>query len=210
MAHRELIIDGVRFPSVTEILGSRPKPWLDKWKAKWGVWADRKTAAAAAVGTAFHTGCEDLCAERSHVPVTMRLYGMLGQFDSWRLARCLRVVDQELHVVSKLHHYQGTFDATGYLADKPRTLTLFDWKTSGKIHEDYELQLAAYAQAYLEQTGKRIRRAFIVRVDKRRPDHRLEVKEYNLTDAKVRKFLARLKEYNEFNPAIRYASRGLV
>lgn len=196
MPHRELTIDGVYYPSVTEILGDAPKPWLQKWRDKWGVLADRKMRAAANVGTAFHAFAEALI-NGIEVVADGRLYGMLLTFDRWVIESGFRLQETELHVVSKAYKYQGTFDAIGYLADKPKTLCLFDWKTSSGIYPDMALQLVAYAQAYKEQTGLTIRRGLIVHVSKSKPHHKLTVKEYKLTKGLLNKFLKRLKEYNE-------------
>lgn len=200
MAHQDLFVDGVRYPSVTEILGDAPKPWLDKWRDKWGVLADRKMHAAAGIGTEFHMYAElaaTHCLPVHDVVVSSRIYTMVGNFVDWVQTSGFKAKETELHVVSKAHKYQGTFDATGYLADRPKVLCLFDWKTSSGIYPDMQLQLAAYAQAYKEQTGITIRRGLIVHVSKDKPTHKLTVKEYALTKGLLNKFLKRLQEYNE-------------
>lgn len=198
MPHIDLTIDGVRYPSVTEVLGDAPKPWLQKWRDKWGVLADRKTEAAAKVGTAFHAAAEGLVRGDSvPFPLNRRLGVMLTNFDAWVQGSGVKAKETELHVVSKAYKYQGTFDAVGYLADLPRLITLFDWKTSSAIYDDASLQLAAYAQAYKEQTGTTIRRGIIVHVSKDKPRHKLTVKEYKLNKRLLNKFLKRLEEYRE-------------
>jgi len=198
MPHQDLFVDGVRYPSVTEILGDAPKPWLEKWRAKWGVLADRKTKAATNVGNEFHALVEPLVLGKNvYLPGKRRLDRMLLSFECWFMSSGLQIKDTELHVVSKLYQYQGTFDATGYLADKPKTLVLFDWKTSNAIYPDMALQLVAYAQAYFEQTGIWIKRGIIVHVSKDKPLHKLTVKEYPLNKRLLNQFLKRLREYNE-------------
>ncbi len=200
MPHQAFIVDGVEWPSVTAILGASPKPWLDRWRDKWGVLAERKMQAAANVGTVFH-GNAELLARGLLVdytgPGARRVYAMLVQFDRWLVESGFKCKETELHVVSELYKYHGTFDATGYLADRPLTLALFDWKTSSGIYEDMSLQLAAYAQAYKEQTGVEIKRGIIVHVSKAKPTHKLTVKEYKLNKTLLRKFLRRLREFNE-------------
>lgn len=190
--------DGIEYPSVTEILGSKPKPWLDAWREKWGVLADRKTACANSIGTQFHALAEGLALnEPVYLPTDKRLAGMIMNFNEWLVSSGLRVKKTELHVVSKLYKYHGTFDAVGYLADKPKTLVLFDWKTSSDIYPEMAEQLVAYAQAYFEQTGIRIKRGIIVHVSKDKPTHKLTVKEYKLNKRLLNKFLKRLREFNE-------------
>ncbi len=198
MPHKVYIVDGAEWPSVTEVLSHPPKPWLEKWRDKWGVLAERKTACANAIGTKFHSVAERLAkGEWVADQLSSRLYKMANQFEDWRFANGLRVEKTELHVVSNAYKFHGTFDATGYLADKPRTLALFDWKTSSGIYEDMQLQLAAYAQAYKEQTGVAIKRGIIVHVSKDKPEHKLTVKEYTLNKRLLNKFLKRLREYRE-------------
>lgn len=48
---------------------------------------------------------------------------------------------------------------------KPRIVVL-DWKTSNQTHNEYALQIAAYAKAYEEMTGLEVAEAWIVRFDK--------------------------------------------
>jgi len=200
MPHQDLFVDGVRYPSVTEILGDAPKPWLDKWRAKWGVLADRKMRAAANIGTEFHMYAE-LVATQSlpiyGIVVSPRIYIMVGRFVEWMEMSGFKAKETELHVVSNEYKYQGTFDATGYLADKPKELCLFDWKTSSGIYPEYAEQLAAYAQAYFEQTGIKIKRGIIVHISKDKPFSKITVKEYRLNVPLMNKFLKRLKNYNE-------------
>lgn len=203
MPHQDTYVDGERYPSVTEILGSRPKPWLQRWRDKWGMWAARKTSAATNIGTAFHKGAELLVHGKwISAGADRRLYGMLASFETWVQQSGLVVKETELHVISRIYKYAGTFDAVGYLADKPKTLVLFDWKTSSGIYSDMALQLVAYAQAYFEQTGVWIKRGIIVHVSKDKPFHVLAIKEYKLNKRLLNRFLKRLKEHNEANPCL--------
>lgn len=196
--HIDLIVDGIRYPSVTEILGGKPKPWLEVWREKWGVLADRKTKAATNVGTAFHDAAERLAnGEAVVMPHNKRLAGMLVTFERWLMESGFKVGTTELHVVSHVHKYQGTFDAVGYLADKPKTLVLFDWKTSSGIYPDMALQLAAYALAYKEEYGIEIKRGIIVHISKDKPGHKITIKEYKLGKRLINKFLKRLKEFRK-------------
>lgn len=198
MPHTEHYIDGVWYPSVTTILGGRPKPWLDKWKAKWGARAERKTACANYIGTLFHEGAEALCKELDVYTSTRRLENMLQRFEDWRISSGVKIKESELHVVSKEHKYAGTFDAVGTLPGSKKYV-LFDWKTSSGIYPDMELQLAAYAQAYKEQTGIEIKKGVIVLVSKDKPGHRLVVKEYKLGKRPIKAFLKRLEDFRKYS-----------
>lgn len=199
MPHTEHYIDGVWYPSVTTILGDRPKPWLDKWYAENPVWAPRKTACANAIGTRFHVVAERLAkGEFVYDAFPRRLQGMLERFEEWVQMSGVKIKESELHVVSKGHKYAGTFDAVGYLPGSKK-LVLFDWKTSAGIYPDMELQLAAYAQAYKEQTGVEIKKGVIVLVSKDKPDHKIIVKEYSLGKRPIRAFLKRLADFRKYS-----------
>lgn len=199
LAHSECVIDGVWYPSVTTILSDRPKPWLQKWREKWGVLADRKVKAACDIGDAFHAATEKL-ARREWVdePHNRRLAGMLRRIDTWLTSEGFNPVDQELHLVSYAYKFSGTLDATGYLAGNRKELVLVDWKTSSGIYGDMGLQLVAYAQAYFEKTGIRIKRGLIVHVSKDKPHHKLTVKEFKIGKRELNKFLKRLTEFRKY------------
>lgn len=195
MAHQELIVNGEVWTSVTEALSYPPKPWLEKWKVDWGILATRKTKAATDIGTAFHECIE---AALNHLDRSPRVLKMYAEFNKWVSQSGLVINEQELHVTSKLYKYHGTFDAVGYFLSKPKSLCIFDWKTSSGIYPDMALQLSAYAQAYKEQTGIEIKRGIIVLVSKDKPHHKVTVKEYKLGKRLFNKFLKRLKDYNHY------------
>jgi len=198
MSHKSnYLVDGIRYPSVTEILSSEPKPWLEKWRAKWGILADRKLIAAGNIGDDFDHAATDLVNNYPMNPRYARVTKMLVNFTVDFLATYhFKVEAVQIHVVSHKHQYQGTFDAVGYINGKDE-LCLFDWKTSAAIYPDMALQLAAYAIAYEEQTGLKIKKGYIVHVSKDKPRHKVTVKEYKLGKLLRNHFLLRLKEYRE-------------
>src|SRR5258708_23433303 len=90
MPHSECIIDGVFYPSVTTVLATKPRPWLDAWKAKWGVLAERKMLIAGLIGTEFHRCVEQWLdtggyklSETISTAYYPRLRGMVGSFIDW-------------------------------------------------------------------------------------------------------------------------------
>ncbi len=199
MAHQVYSENGIDYPSVTTILGDRPKPWLDKWKDKWGPLADRKVRTASAIGDAFHAATEKLArGEMIDASANRRLLGMLQRVDTWLTTEGFKPVEQELHVVSYAYKFSGTLDAIGTLAKYGKELVLIDWKTSAGIYDDMELQLAAYAQGYKEKTGVILKRGIIVQVSKDKPKHKLTVKEYALSKRTLNKFLKRLADFNKY------------
>jgi hypothetical protein len=74
-------------------------------------------------------------------------------FEFWCKGTQLEIVDCEVAVISEAHRYGGTLDFIGKLNGK---LVLGDFKTSNGVWPEYLCQLAAYAKAYEECTGKKI------------------------------------------------------
>lgn len=186
MVHSETFVDGVFFPSVTTIIASEPHPWLDKWREKWGALADRKTKAASVVGSEFHRCVEQyLDTGRFSSPCT-RVTGMMGSFITWAQGVDGVVDATELKVISRTYAYSGTLDAVGKLDGKP---VVFDWKTSSRIYPSVDMQLAAYAQAYKEETGKNIKEGIIVHVSKDKPYFKLTTKTFKLGKRVLSRFL---------------------
>lgn len=196
MAHSETYIDGVFFPSVTTILGSQSKPWLEKWHEKWqataarGSLSERKTRLAGECGDAFHEGAERLSrGEVVEYPKNRRLGKMLERIEEFLTALTFVPKHTELKVVSRLYKYAGTLDAIGTTNAYKNELIIIDYKSSSAIYSDFLLQLAAYAQAYYEETGTKIKRGLIVHVSKDKPRHKLTIKEYKLNKRALKEFL---------------------
>lgn len=199
MPHKELYIDGIWMPSVTTITGSQPKPWLDKWHDKWGVLAVRKTKIAGAIGDEFHrcveswlnTGAYTVQApivdDEFELPSTMpRIEGMLRSWAKWAASVNCEIHETEMQIISRTHMYSGTMDAVGVFN---RQLIVLDWKTSSRIYPDMDLQLVAYAQAYNEMTGSKIKAGLIVHVSKDKPHFKVTTKEFKLGKRVFNKFL---------------------
>ena len=202
MPHSELYIDGIWYPSVTTIMDVNPKPWLDEWRAKWGVLAQRKMKIASAIGTEFHRCIESWLNTRSYtampptvdgfeLPSTVtRVEGMMRSWVRWAMSVDGTIEHTEMQVVSRAHIYSGTLDAVGRIDKIPMVI---DWKTSSHVHNSMELQLAAYAQAYNEQMGTKIKTGLIVHISKDKPAFKLTIKEFKLGKRVFGKFL-RLRE----------------
>lgn len=193
MPHKECFIDGVWYPSVSTIISSKPAPWLDAWRDKWGALATRKMEIAAAVGTAFHDSVEQYL-DTGTFAVKMEKYdsciprvvGMMESWIEWALSIDGVIDHTELHVISKEHRYSGTFDAVGKIGKRRM---LIDWKTGSKIYPEMALQLSAYAEAYHEQADVETKVGLIVHVSKDKPRHKLTTKEFKLGKRVFAKFM---------------------
>jgi hypothetical protein len=193
MSHSETFIDGVWFPSVSTIISSKPAPWLNAWREKWGERATRKMEIAAAIGTTFHDCVEAWLDNRvpdhralKYPSCLPRIHGMVQSWISWAQSVNGIIDHTEMKVISKVHLYSGTFDAIGRLEKVPMVL---DWKTGARIYPEMDLQLAAYAFAYNEMMGSKIKQGMIVHVSKDKPDYKLTTKTFKLGKRVFNKFL---------------------
>jgi hypothetical protein len=201
MPHQETFINGVWYPSVTTIIDAKPMPWLDVWREKWGILAERKVKIASAIGSEFHRCVEDYINAGTYVVRTAtidgfplygtdkRIIGMMRSFVRWAKHVDGAVYHTEMSIVNRAHIYSGTLDAVGTLNGKPM---LFDWKTSSRIYDDMQLQLAAYAEAYNERRESKadcIKDGLIVHVSKDKPDFKLTTKAFKLGKRPFKQFL---------------------
>lgn len=197
MGHKEHP-DGL--PSVTEAIGVIDKPFLAYWRGKLGnAECDRIAREAGELGTRVHDAIERLLKGET-VEESGRVHQMLGTFEEWRHRVNYQPVELERKVESKIHRYHGTLDSIGTVGDS-NELIITDWKTSSKIDSTYGIQLAAYAVAYEEETGKTISTGQIVRLDKK-PDAKpqIEVRRFDNLAAYFPVFQACLVIWNFLHP----------
>lgn len=208
MPHVETFVDGIWHPSVSTVIHAEPKPWLDKWREKWGDLATRKLEIANAIGTEFHRCVEAYVTTQTYSvqpPITEtsartlvscvpRVEGMMKSFVQWAVTIDGDIHDTELRVISRQHTYSGTLDAVGTFEGKPM---LYDWKTSSRIYPDMDLQLVAYANAYKEMTGIELKEGMIVHVSKDKPRFKCTVKVFKLGKRVFGKFLKLRSMFDE-------------
>jgi hypothetical protein len=196
MAHSHVHVNGECYPSVTYITGSKPKPWLDKWRKKHGErLCDRKAKLANVVGSAFHSFVDSYIHGSIMSFPCRRLTGMITSFLTWFTDQTYEPIVSELKVYSKKYKYQGTLDAIGKLNGE---LVLIDWKTSSGIYSDMGLQLVAYARAYKERFGIDIKTGYIILVSKDKPHHKVSVRRFDLNNKLFRQFLKLRRELPEY------------
>lgn len=203
MPHSETFIDGIWYPSVSTITGSEEKPWLTAWRDKWGYLAERKTAVASKIGTEFHRCVEEYLDDgcflvdcNLSLNMQKRVEGMVKSFIEWAKTVNGDIHNTELKVISRKYAYSGTLDAVGTFAGKAM---IYDWKTSSRIYPDMDLQLAAYAQAYREQTGIVLKEGLIVHVSKDKPNFKLTTKVFKLGKRPLNRFLKLRANFDDVN-----------
>lgn len=87
---------------------------------------------------------------------------------AWEAQSRIKIVDQEMSLVSEKYQYGGTPDAIG---DIDGNLCLIDWKTSNSVYPDYLIQLSAYKNLIEECTDYRLTGGFhLIRFSKEHAD----------------------------------------
>jgi len=71
----------------------------------------------------------------------------------WEKQTNLKIVAQEMLLVSETHKFGGTPDAVGEIDGQ---LCLVDWKTGNALYRDHLVQVAAYAQLWNENNPDRL------------------------------------------------------
>ena len=171
--HTETIINGEKWPSVTEIVGLLNKPWKESWQRRVGFEeADRISTEAINLGTNVHGMIDTFCSEGQ-----LKSCGYTEQekklFDSWFdwiHKTDFVIAARELKLINQKDKYAGTFDAI-LINEKTSDWVLTDWKVSNSDDHTRILQLAGYAKAYLEQEKRRLKKGMIVRIDKKGKIH---------------------------------------
>lgn len=148
------IREGVKYPSVTTVLGHAPKPWLEEWRKSMGKEkADIETDRCAVRGEAVHLIAErylqnDPAHKKEHFIENIKLFNQIRPF----LHRINNIRAQEIPMYSDALRIAGRVDVVGEYEGK---LSVIDFKTSNSnknvdMVQDYFLQSTAYAIMYYE------------------------------------------------------------
>lgn len=152
--------DGNIYPSVTTVLGGKPKPHLEAWRTMLGSKkADKETKRCADRGTAVHKLAEKYLNNEKIITKGINP-AYISDFNKLKLL--LNKVDnirtQEVRLYSDILKVAGTVDC---VAEYDGVLSIVDFKTSTNIKtydmvHDYFKQCTAYAIAWHERTGESI------------------------------------------------------
>jgi hypothetical protein len=145
--------EGVYYPSVTTILQNFPKGvGFDKYLASQESYEDSRDILkrAGQRGTNVHDGTELLekGIKLSKESYTLEEWQMLIGFCNWYGKTCPEIVAIEEPICSDTLRTGGKIDRV-YMIDGVRTL--LDIKTSGKIYENYWLQVGEYMRLWNEK-----------------------------------------------------------
>jgi len=156
-------IDGFWYPRVTSICGILSKPGLFKYYAEQANFesAQLNIEKAANWGKNVHEIMEKLLVDKKP-KIDQIILPSIVAFERWRNCHKIKVIDCEKTVLSNKHQYAGTFDV---LAEINGKMGILDLKTSTGIWDDYCLQTAAYFQAFNENSSKKAKTRWILRID---------------------------------------------
>jgi len=151
---------GKKYPSITTILSSKPKPYLEAWRQSLGVAkADKETKRCADRGTVVHLLAEKYLNNEENFTKgekveNVRLFNQI----KLRLNKINNIRAQEVPLYSDRLEIAGRVDCVG---EYDGTLSIIDFKTSNNnktadMIEDYFIQCTAYAIMYHELFGEAI------------------------------------------------------
>jgi hypothetical protein len=150
------------YPSVTSVLNYFPKnQFFHTWLKDVGHNSDIIASKAANEGTQVHTAVDAFLNgeeitwidEYGNAKYNLDVWKMILRFaDFWNTYKP-ELIATEYHLFSDEHKYAGTADLIVRLFDN---VWLLDLKTSNSLHTSYDLQLAAYAQAWNETHDEKV------------------------------------------------------
>ena len=146
-----------KFPSITSVLGSFPKPELMAWRKRVGEQeANRISNLSATKGTKLHSLCEKYLLNED-IDKKNIMPDSFARFVEFKpiLNRINNIHKLEAPLYSKRLRVAGRTDC---IAEFDKVLSIVDFKTSNREKEeswieDYFLQAAFYHIAYWELTG---------------------------------------------------------
>lgn len=154
---------GDRFPSITRVLGAKPKPALEAWKKRVGTAeAQRISTESTTRGTSLHALAE---AYIDNLPVDLssadtQVTAYWSKLSAWIDQHVQAIHAQEQDLYSKYLKVAGRMDL---LATVDGELAVVDFKTSRRLKKeeyvkDYYLQGCFYALCVYEHTGQKVAR----------------------------------------------------
>ena len=159
--------DGSKVPGVTTIIGRfKESGGLLYWACEQGKAIERgeisnlydKRDEAAEAGTLAHLMVEAYInghtfnVSKYPQAIQNQAQQAFDAYLTWERMTNLKIVEQEMELVSEIYKFGGCPDAIGEIDGK---LCLVDWKTSNAVYQDYLIQLAAYKQLWEENNPGR-------------------------------------------------------
>lgn len=156
------------YPSVTSILQYMPKgKFFENWLKDVGHNSDIIARKAADEGTQVHEAIEKYLQgeklswldENGYSKYPFEVWKMILKFHEFWANVKPTLIESEIHLFSNVYIYAGTCDL---VVEINGVRWLLDIKTSNSLHTSYDLQLAAYAQAWNETYEEKIDKIGII------------------------------------------------
>lgn len=192
---RHYVTPDGKYPSITSVLGSFPKPELMEWKKRVGAEeANRVCRVAASRGTKTHLLCEkylnnEEIDKKSFMPDALQSFYSMKPL----LNNINNIHKLEVPLYSSRLKVAGRCDG---VAEYKGNLSIIDFKTSSKEKNeewitDYFLQATFYGLCYLELTGIPIKEIVIlISVDDGQPQEFIKpIKNY------IKPLISKIKYY---------------
>ena len=140
--------EGIWYPRVTKIVEIKSKPALYRFYAETAGRGDEIMKLSADEGTLIHEAVEKVLTNKP-VEIPASIAPSIQAFKNFIAERAIRVLPEhiEQRIIHKEHRYSGTTDALAIIHGK---FGILDFKTSQAIYRDYNLQTAAYMDAWLK------------------------------------------------------------
>lgn len=158
--HPDYVFEGVKYPSVTQILSVIAKPYLITWANKLGregKTVNQVTQPSMLAGTLTHALIEkDITRGEEAAAYLNEIYPIEDEIEQsicddamhcWSLYTLFKdfykptYLAREVTLISRELGFAGTIDAVASIDNE---LYIIDWKTSDKAYDEYYLQLYAY------------------------------------------------------------------
>lgn len=152
---------GAVYPSITRILGAKPKPGLDAWRQRVGTAEAAKITTRAGIrGSSVHKLAECYLGNLELPEYTPSIAELWSPLRDWLAEHITVVRAQECDVYSNKLKVAGRMDL---LADYEGVLSVVDIKTSTKPKidayvQDYYHQTCFYSCALYEMMGLRVKK----------------------------------------------------
>lgn len=133
---------------------------------------DVKKQKAADLGTKIHAWCESYIKHKLKLPGFKTMPEMpeerevqmgAAAFLAWDAEHKVKYEDSEQLVYSKKYNYVGTLDIRAVVDGK---LSLVDLKSSNALYNDVRMQTAAYVHADEEESGRKYKQRWALRLSK--------------------------------------------
>lgn len=196
MPHKPVIIDGERYPSVTEIssIGEDPQGLINWYRDNTKEFCEKRTEESAQRGRDFHDAVEDWF-DGKGLPKN-DLEDPVNAVISWVLSVGFKPQALEEYVECSRELYGGTLDAWGYIDEEP---VLIDWKLTGRISKKHIIQPVGYLLG-LADNGMEVLQYRIVRPYKlNKPAKETKIEELkNTTKYSFKDSLWYVEEYRKY------------